>query len=328
MALGVLILGEPGTGKSYSIKGFSPDEVKIISVTKPILPFRGRYEVAKVNPMLPGIGKQIEKEMQNTDKKAIVIDDFQHVLGRQMMNRIGEKGWDKFNEIQQPYAEVLNAIDSLPDDVIVYITSHTKRDDNGRTCCQTIGNSMDKYMSVEGLFMIVLGTAVHDGNYYFMTQNNGMNTLKSPEGMFPAFYIENNLKYVDEKIRNYYFMEGAKSDEEMAKADEQIEKAEAPVKKRRSRREEAVEKLVEDIPETEEEEVPFSEDPQPTALTEDTCYRTADGNVVRKHAGDMPLEGAEVISEEEFNQKVKEFATQSQGAAESAPRTRRRRVRE
>ena len=38
MAIGVLVLGKPGTGKSYSMKSFSPDEVKILSVTKPILP--------------------------------------------------------------------------------------------------------------------------------------------------------------------------------------------------------------------------------------------------------------------------------------------------
>ncbi len=326
MAIGVLILGEPGTGKSYSIKGFSPEEVKIISVTKPILPFRGKYEVVKVNPMKPGIAEQIEAELRNTDKKAIVIDDFQHVLGRQMMARIGEKGWDKFNEIQQPYAEVLNIIDSLPNDVIVYITSHTKTEENGRTHCQTIGKAMDQYMAIEGLFMIVLGATVNNDEYYFETQNNGHNTLKSPEGMFPERFIENNLKYVDEKIRNYYFMDGAKSDAEIREADEVIRKSDGTRKPRKSRKDEERDKLAEAVPEAPEgvEEVPFEEDaPASEVLSGDTCYKTSDGNYVRKHAGDAPLNDAEVITEEEFNQGVKAFAQQT--AAITTVRRRRTR---
>ena len=48
--------------------------------------------------------------------------------------------------------------------------------------------------------------------------------------MFPTFAIDNDLKYVDEKIRNYYEIGDFKSDEEMKQADEivkneEIEKA-------------------------------------------------------------------------------------------------------
>lgn len=216
MAIGVLILGDSGTGKSRSIKPFSPDEVKILSVYKPILPFEKSYEYELVKTPT---GKDIIMEMKNTEKKNIVIDDFQYVLGRPMMHRISEKGWDKFNEIQQPYADVLEAISDLPDDVIVYLTSHTETDNNGRTKIKTIGNALDKYMTVEGLFMIVLGTVVVNDKYYFATQNSGNDTLKSPEGMFPSKWIPNDMKYVGDKIRNYYHMDDAKSDEEMANAD-------------------------------------------------------------------------------------------------------------
>ena len=39
--------------------------------------------------------------------------------------------------------------------------------------------------------------------------------------MFSTYAIENDLAYVDEKIRSYYYMDGAKSDEDMSKADEE-----------------------------------------------------------------------------------------------------------
>ncbi len=324
MAIGVLVLGAPGTGKSYSIKGFSPDEVKIISVTKPILPFRGKYEIAKVDPMSDRIANQVIKEMKNTDKKRIVIDDFQHILGRPMMERIGEKGWDKYSEIQQPYADILNEVPTLPDDVIVYFTSHTKTEDDGTVHIQTIGNAMDKYLSPEGLFMIVLGTAVNDGKYFFVTQNNGSNTLKSPEGMFPSLYIPNNLKYVDDKIRNYYYMDGAKTDEEIAAEDVENTVSEEEVKKKRGRksRKESVANadagtgtIVGATPEEQEEKKTRSRRKrkvEPKILVEDSYFFIeAENNVVMKHAGDAEPEGAKVITKEQFNAASAAIATNS-----------------
>lgn len=240
MAIGVLIEGRPGTGKSYSIKGLNPEETLVISTQKPILPFRKKFEVVKAST-----GQAVVAEMLKTDKRIMVVDDLQFILGVPMMERIGEKGWDKFNEIQQPYADVLNTLNDLPDEDIVFFTSHTETDENGLTKIKTIGKALDKYISIEGLFMIVLGTQVVDDKYYFVTQNNGANTLKSPEGMFPSKYIPNDLGYVVEKIKNYYYMEGAVSDEDIKKTDElytvNTEEVEKPKRRgRRAKREETV----------------------------------------------------------------------------------------
>ena len=86
---------------------------------------------------------------------------------------------------------------------------------------KTIGKLVDEKITPEGLFTIVLKTAVSDGNYAFVTQNNGKDTVKSPEGMFTTYAINNDLKYVDEKIRNYYELgELYLSDSEIAEIDE------------------------------------------------------------------------------------------------------------
>ena len=231
MAIGVLVLGESGTGKTHSIKGFDPSEVKILSVHKSILPFRGQYEVVKTPT-----ADDIIRELHNTSKKNIVIDDFQYILGLPMMKRIGEKGWDKFNEISQPYSDVLNEINELGDDVIVYLMSHVETNEDGKVKIKTIGKALDKYITIEGLFMLVFGTSVIDQHYFFTTQNNGNNTVKTPEGMFNDMYIPNDLKYVEDKIRNYYYMDGAKSDEEMIAEDEAHKVKEEDTQKRKSRR--------------------------------------------------------------------------------------------
>jgi hypothetical protein len=309
MAIGVLILGESGTGKTYSAHNFKPDEVKILSVKKPILPFRGDFELVKTST-----GDDIIRELKNTNKKRIIIDDFQYILGVQMMKRVAEKGWDKFNEIQKPYADVLEAIDSLPDDVIVYFNSHIQQDESGKKKIKTIGKALDNYLTVEGLFMIVLGTLVVDGKYYFTTQNNGSDTVKSPMGMFPSYTIDNDLKYVDEKIRNYYHIGEFLTDEEIAAIDETVKNDEIPIKeekkprrsrggkkeeepketpveeekeekpKRRSRREKEHEEIAEsgflddadDTPFNEEEELPQRKDRSEEPKTEGSGSKAAE----------------------------------------------------
>lgn len=236
MAIGVLVLGESGSGKSYSMRNFDENEVKVISVEKPILPFKNHFEVVRTNDV-----DQIINELKGTDKKRIVIDDFQYILGLAVMRRSLEKGWDKFSEMQYDYFQILDALKELPDDVIVYFMSHIETLEDGSIKIKTIGKALDKYITIEGLFMIVLGTKVSDGNYYFTTQTNGKDTIKTPAGMFPSYAIDNDLKYVDEKIRNYYEIgNDFLSDEDIAEIDEEAKKVDIEPddgkKKRRGRK--------------------------------------------------------------------------------------------
>lgn len=105
------------------------------------------------------------------------------------------------------------------------------RVDNGVTTIKLIGKLLREKITIEGLFTIVLRTMVSEGNYYFCTQNNGKDTVKSPMGMFPAYAIDNDLNYVADKIRNFYEVGEYKSDAEMGQADAQaasdIEKPDA-----------------------------------------------------------------------------------------------------
>ena len=212
-----MILGQSGTGKSYSMKNFNEDEICLISVQKPLLPFRKKFDEVVVTDSYT----EIIKTLRNTDKKVIVIDDTQYLMCNEFMRRATEKGFDKFTEIAQNFwSLVVQEINKLADDVLVYLLCHTATDDNGVEKMKTIGRMVDEKITPEGLFTIVLKTAVSDGQYYFITQNNGKDTVKSPEGMFNTYAINNDLKYVDEKIRNYYELGNEfKSDEEVAEMD-------------------------------------------------------------------------------------------------------------
>ena len=115
-------------------------------------------------------------------------------------------GYQKFTDIAKNYWSLIAETVSkqMPSDKIVYFMSHIDRDVNGYEKVKTIGKLLDEKITVEGLFTIVLKTHVEDGKYTFITQNSGFDTVKSPIGMFDAVSIDNDLRKVDCKIREYY----------------------------------------------------------------------------------------------------------------------------
>ena len=241
MAQKVLILGASGTGKSASLRNFNPDEVLVINSAGKPLPFRNHFEA--VTPAFNKLTADVIKAMDSTSKKVIVIDDAQYIMSFQYMRRIKENGWDKWNDIQGDFFNIIQHCDDLPADTIVYFLSHIQRDDEGFEKIKTMGKMLDEKITLEGLFTVVLKTAVTDGEYCFLTQNSGKDTVKSPIGMFDSYAIDNDLKYVDTKIRNYYEIGEFADDETIQKMDQEVKK-ESVVKEaagdRRSRRRKAV----------------------------------------------------------------------------------------
>ena len=214
MANKILIMGESGTGKSTSMRNFSADEIAIVNPVGKPLPFRGKFDTLNGATESRKITQFMDDQVSK-GKKVIVVDDFQYILSVPYMNRIKEAGWDKWNDFGDNYFTILNHVAELPDDVNVYFLTHTETLENGITTIKLIGKLLREKITIEGLFTIVLQTQVNEGNYYFLTQNSGKNTVKSPMGMFNDYSIENDLKFVDDTIRNYYFMDGPKSDDEI-----------------------------------------------------------------------------------------------------------------
>lgn len=222
MAIKTLILGESGTGKSTSLRNFSPDEICYINPAKKPLPFKGKFDSLTGTTDI----RKISQFIKQSNKKIVVIDDGQYIMSFQYMYRLKESGWDKYNDIQSDYFQLIDLADNLPEDVTVYFLSHLQVMEDGRQKIKTIGKMLDEKITIEGMFTTVLKTYVSDGKYYFVTQNSGSDTVKSPLGMFPTFAIDNDLKYVDEKIRNYYEIGDFKSDEEMKQADDLVKNEE------------------------------------------------------------------------------------------------------
>ena len=199
MGIPVLILGESGSGKTYSIKNLDPEKVGIFLVEKPRLPFRKEFRCAR-----NATYGAILKTLAEPKLKTYVIDDSQYLLVNEFFDRAAESGYQKFTDLALNFRNLIHFVtQKTPDDLTVYFLHHTETDVNGKVKAKTIGRMLDEKLTVEGLFDIVLRTEISQDGHFFRTQSNGSDTVKSPEDMFPE-KIPNDLALVDSVIREYY----------------------------------------------------------------------------------------------------------------------------
>lgn len=209
MGMPVLILGESGSGKTYSIKNFSPEEVGIFSIRKGTLPFpEGKnFKIAK-----RATYETIYKALKEPKLKKYVVDDSQYLMVNEFFRKANDTGYKKYTDIGKNFSDLFEYIAyQVPDDVIVYFLHHTQIGQDGRVKAKTVGQMLDNYLTLEGCTDICLLAQTDGANHYFLTQSDGMTTCKSPEGLFDI-KIPNDLKKVDEAIREYYGLEGSNGD--------------------------------------------------------------------------------------------------------------------
>lgn len=216
MALPVIIEGRSGSGKTYSLKNMSKEDVSVISVEKGRLPFKTDIKPLRIPSDFGGDINSyaalnaakyswVQMAIKTAPTKAVVIDDSQYLMSGEFFDRAKEKGYDKFTDIAANFRNLIRFINDLPqDDKIVYFMHHTETDVDGREKVKTIGKMLDEKLVIEGCFDIVIYCLDHK----FYTQSNGQSTAKTPEDMFNDVEIPNDLKAVDMAIRDYYGLGG------------------------------------------------------------------------------------------------------------------------
>jgi hypothetical protein len=94
MSIATMILGQSGTGKTASLRNFTPKDVLLIQAVKKPLPFRSKEwrPCTKGDPegsiLVTDVASVIVGAMQRTKKPIIVIDYFQYILANEFMRRI------------------------------------------------------------------------------------------------------------------------------------------------------------------------------------------------------------------------------------------------
>lgn len=204
----VLLIGKSGSGKSASLRNFKKDEIAIANVLGKPLPFKSDLEAPKVDDY-----NTILKAIEHTNKKVIVIDDANYLITNEFMNKSSVKGFDKYNEMGNNFFNLINGIKNVEGGKTVYLIMHEDTDDEGNVKPKTIGKLLDDKVNIQGMFTICLRSMFDNGNYIFRLKTNGQDCVKTPIGLFEEEQMENDLKLVDEKIREYYELDKKESEE-------------------------------------------------------------------------------------------------------------------
>lgn len=228
MAELIAIVGNSGSGKSTSLRNLDPATTFIINVAGKPLPiknYKSNYkslvqntetkkfegnlyntsDVAKISQILKIIDKT------RPEIKVVVIEDVQYIMAFEAMERATEKGYEKFTQMASNFYSVLKGAMNMREDLKVCVIAHSENVGDGLNPSykiKTLGRMIDNMITVEGLFTYVFFTVLvkdPEGKieYKFITQSDGTTTAKTPMGCFEDFMIDNDLKYVIDKIDKY-----------------------------------------------------------------------------------------------------------------------------
>ena len=202
MGVAVLVLGESGSGKSASMRNFKQSDVSVLNVASKPFPFKNVNGIKKADKATYGM---IKGAVSSGRTLSYVIDDAQYLMAFESFEKANETGYGKFTTMAKNYQEMLRYIqeDTSPD-TIVYVLQHIDTNEDGKIKAKTLGKMLDQQLTVEGLFTIVLLCEASEKGHYFITQSDGTNPCKSPMGMFDDVKIANDIKRVDDIIREYY----------------------------------------------------------------------------------------------------------------------------
>lgn len=214
MGLPVILYGKSGSGKSRSLKFFEDDQILFINIEGKTLPFKMTFKYICRTDSVETIITQLKK----MPCKTAVIDDAGYLMTHHFMenhrNKKGNASFDMYDDIaDKMYFLVQRIKKELPDDVIVYIILHEDTNEMGDTKLKTIGKLIDNKVCLEGMVTICIRCMSDNGKHFFRTQTDGFDITKTPEDMFQDVEIDNNLKFVDDTIREFYGWNNNKEEE-------------------------------------------------------------------------------------------------------------------
>ena len=203
MARLIGIMGEPGTGKSTSLKGLNPDETFYCDCDGKGLNWRGwrqQYNSEKKNYVKTNFPQIVIKYLNNVSEKAphikyFVVDTVNNLMVSDEMRRCREKGYDKWLDLAACVWDLVDSPVSLREDLTVILLFHTQTEmtDDGYmfTRIKTNGRKTEKN-NIDSKFNWLLRSVKVDGKYYFETTANN-STARTPLDALSEDLIPNDI---------------------------------------------------------------------------------------------------------------------------------------
>lgn len=210
MAKMILVMGEPASGKTVSLRNIPKNELYYIDCDKKGLNYKGwknDFNEENKNYFKTNDGELIAKCMQGISEKRedihyIVIDTINSIMIADEMRRSKDKNFDKWIDLASCIFNLVNIVPDLRDDITVIFIGHTQTDDEGFTRLLTNGKKLNK-IGLEKYFDTVLIAKNNDGKYVFETKSPN-STARTPMGSYDdEQYIDNDLYEVIKVLKEY-----------------------------------------------------------------------------------------------------------------------------
>lgn len=210
MAKMILVMGEPASGKTVSLRNIPKNELYYIDCDKKGLNYKGwknDFNEENKNYFKTNDGELIAKCIQGISEKRedihyIVIDTINSIMIADEMRRSKDKNFDKWIDLASCIFNLVNIVPDLRDDITVIFIGHTQTDDEGFTRLLTNGKKLNK-IGLEKYFDTVLITKNNDGKYVFETKSPN-STARTPMGSYDdEQYIDNDLYEVIKVLKEY-----------------------------------------------------------------------------------------------------------------------------
>lgn len=214
----ILVLGEPGTGKSRAMKNLDPKKTIIIKPNSKELPWRGAAKdyVEGRNIFLKRTFKGVAEMITaaNAEKSVIttiIVEDLTHYFSKRVMDDSKITGFGKWLDMAvDVFKNLIELEATLKPEVNLIVIAHTavqsEADGTSYIGLQTPGKLLDNNIKIPSYFLYVLHTVVtmenEKANYQFLTNRDGYRLAKSPEDCLPM-YMENDYQEVIDRIKAY-----------------------------------------------------------------------------------------------------------------------------
>ena len=209
------IAGEPGTGKSTSLRNLPPKETVIMDCDGKGLNWRGwtkDYNTAAGNYFRTNEPEKVIKSLHSiatNDKykhvKYFVVDTVNNLMVSEEMRRCKEKGYDKWMDLAQSIWALVDMPGMLRDDLTVILLFHTQTEhtDDGyeRIRIKTNGRKTEKN-DIDSKFNWLL-RSVKLGDKYMLETTSHNSTSRTPLDAFTEEYIDNDIMPVIQAMKEY-----------------------------------------------------------------------------------------------------------------------------
>lgn len=209
MAKMILVMGEPASGKTVSLRNIPKEELYYIDCDKKGMNFKGwknEFNEEKKNYCRTNDGEVVKKLLQGIstnrqDIHYIAIDTINSIMIADEMTRMKGKNYNEWQDLAKCIFELIDIVPDLRDDITVIFNGHIQTDDDGFVRLLTNGRKLNK-IGLEKYFDTVLITKIIDGKYMFETHSE-KSTARVPMGFECEQYIENDLYEIIKELKEF-----------------------------------------------------------------------------------------------------------------------------